>query len=78
MAEKSGTKQEKSTIKKRSSSIPKSNDKVFVNFEQGKLRTPQVTGSVWNKSDKPPDTDSSKKITKKFKIAKKSLKKKTM
>jgi len=51
---------------------------VFVNFEQGKLRTPQVTGSVWNKSDKPPDTDSSKKITKKFKIAKKSLKKKTM
>jgi uncharacterized protein involved in type VI secretion and phage assembly len=74
MTEKLGTKHEKSKNKKRSNYVPESNNKASVKFEQGNIRKPIVTGSIWNKSDKPPDTHSnkktSKKITKKFKIEK--------
>jgi len=65
---------EKPKNKKRSNYTLESNDKVSVKFEQGDMKKPIVTGSVWNKSVKPPDTNSSKKtskkITKKFKITK--------
>ncbi|MDH3657606.1 MAG: phage baseplate assembly protein V [Nitrosopumilus sp.] len=73
---------EKPKNKKRSNYTPETNDKVFVKFEQGDMKKPIVTGSVWNKSDKPPDINSSKKtskkIIKKFKITKtKPVKKST-
>ena len=67
MAGKLGTKQKKSIKKKRTNYVPEPNEQVFVNFEQGKLRKPVVTGSMWNKTDKPPETRSSKKVKKKIK-----------
>jgi len=67
MAGKLDAKQEKSTNKKRSYYVPESNEKVFVKFDHGDLRKPIVTGSMWNKTDKPPETSSSKKVKKKVK-----------
>ena len=68
------------TKKNSSNYIPKVNDKVLVKFEQGDIRKPTVIGSTWDKSDKPPDSTSSKKSSKgitKFKITKKASRKKS-
>jgi len=71
---KARTNKEKTINKNRSNFVPKVNDEVLVKFEQGDIKKPIVIGSKWNKTDKPPETSSSKKATKKivkkFKAAK--------
>ena len=73
----------KTTNKKRPILDQETNDKVLVKFKQGDIRKPTIVGSTWNKSDKPPETNLSKKtsksITKRFKIKPKikSIKKST-
>ena len=37
--------------------LPEVGDQVLVAFEQGNFNKPIVIGSLWNKSDKPPDTN---------------------
>src|SRR5262245_12151510 len=39
--------------------LPAPNDDVLVAFETGEMRSPYVVGSLWNSSDKPPETDES-------------------
>jgi phage baseplate assembly protein gpV len=55
----------KTTSKNRSYFVPKVNDDVLVTFEPGNIKKPIVIGSMWNKTNKPPDT-TSKKATKKM------------
>ena len=74
----------KTTSKDRSHFVPEVNDEVLVTFEHGGIKKPIVIGSTWNKANKPPETSSSKKTTKKmikkFRIVKprtRSMKKST-
>ena len=57
----------KTTSKDRSHFVPEVNDEVLVTFEHGDIKKPTVIGSIWNKANKPPEANSSKKAIKKMK-----------